>query len=63
MSEQMKTFVRHENDFTITRVGNCFVEKAVVDGVDFEMNLPINEEIEWQEKEENPMFHVKVINF
>ena len=60
MNEQMKTFIRHENEFTITRVGNTFVDKAVVDGVAFEMKLPINEEVEWKEQEENPIFHVKV---
>ena len=60
MNEQMKTFIRHENEFTIIRVGNTFVEKAVVDGVAFEMKLPINEEVEWKEQEENSIFHVKV---
>lgn len=61
MSDEMKTFIRQENAFTIARVGNIMVEKATVGGLDLEMNLPINEEIEWKEKEDNPIFHVKTL--
>ena len=60
MSEQMKAFARQENEFTITREGDFFVDKATVGGVTFEMKLKLNEELEWKEKEENPVFHLKV---
>ena len=60
MSEQMKVFTRQENEFTIKRVGNSFLEKATVGAVAFEMTLKINEMLEFKEKEENPVFHVKV---
>ena len=56
----MQAFIRQQNGFIIARVGNKMVQKTTVGGVDLEMNLPINEEIEWKEKEDNPLFHVKV---
>ena len=60
MAEQMKAFIRLVNQLTITRVGNMFVEKAVVGGVDVEMKKSINKETEWKDNEENPTFHLKV---
>ena len=60
MTEQMKGFIRQEKEFTITRVGDSFHEKATVGGVAFQMNIKLNEELEWKEKEENPVFHLKV---
>ena len=56
----MKAFTRQEDDLTITRVGNSFLEKVTVGAVAFEMTLKINEMLELKEKEENLVFHVKV---
>ena len=56
----MKAFARQGNEFTIIREGDCFVKKATVGGVTFEMKLKLNEELEWKEKEDNPVFHLKV---
>ena len=61
MTEEMKSLLRQENEFTVTRDGDCFVDKAKVGGVDFEIRLPINKEIEWKEKDESPIFHIKVV--
>ena len=56
----MKVFNRQVNEFTITRVGNSMHEKATVGAVAFEMTLKLNEMLEFKEKEENPVFHVKL---
>ena len=60
MTEQMKGFARQEDEFVITRDGNAFIEKTKVGGVEFAMKVPLGEEFEWKDNQENPIFHVKV---
>ena len=45
---------------TITREGDSLKEKTVIDGVSYEVTMKINETFEWKDKEENPVYHVKV---
>ena len=58
MSDEVKEkyFAIRKQKFTITRKGDTFYEKATLDGVDFELSLKLNEELEWKD----PVFHLKV---
>ena len=63
MPEQMASFFRDEKLFSIKRDGTTFVETMRIDGVDTEIRLPpFDNEIEWKDKEQDPIFHVKVLN-
>ena len=61
MPEQMASFFRDEKLFSIKRDGTTFVETMKIDGVDTEIRLPpFDNEIEWKDKDQDPIFHVKV---
>ena len=46
---------------TITRDGNSIKETTVMaPGLEFSGVLKLNEVLEWKDKEEDPLFHVKV---
>ena len=45
---------------TLTREGDSLKEKTVIGEVPIEVTMKLNETFEWKEKEENPVYHVKV---
>ena len=61
MSDAMKAHMRQPNrTVIISREGDSFHYKDHIGDVDVDFSEHIGEQTEWEEKEKNPILHVKV---
>ena len=61
ISEAMKKDTREQNKIiTISRVGDSFHYKALIGDIDVDFSEKLGEQTGWEEKEKNPVFHIRV---
>ena len=60
MAEDLRKMIREEKIITISRVGDDFHYKTHVAGAEVDFSEKIGQQSEWEDKEKDPILHIKV---